>query len=150
MRKISLLLVIAVVLSVSCNKDAYTSKPQLKFKEISATNIVLNSIFNISVEFTDKEGDIQDTLYIQKISKSCPGINSEFKTAFQVPSFTPVRNLKGNFEIQCVYNAAVPGYLLLKGCSNRDDSTYLRFWLKDKAGNISDTINSPTFVLLRP
>lgn len=67
----------------------------------------------------------------------------------RVPNFIATSNLKGKLEITFVYNANVPGTPSIVGCTNRNDTSYFRFWLKDKANNRSDTVRSPDIVLIR-
>lgn len=133
-----------------CNKDNFNSKPELKFGSVSATQLTQGNIVTFSLDFTDKEGDIQDTLWVQKISRTCPNTPGvQFISPNKVPNFTGTSNLKGKLEISFVYNANVPGVSSIVGCPNRNDTSYFKFWLKDKAQNRSDTIQSPNIVLIR-
>lgn len=144
-----LILLAIVVMFYNCNKDTYTTKPQIKVKSLSSTRLSSGDLLLIQLEFTDAEGDIQDSLYIQKVSKACPGTSSEFKVGYPVPDFTPTSNLKGVLELNYAYNVNINGYKTITGCGNRNDTTYFRFWLIDKAKNVSDTITSDNIVLLK-
>ncbi|MFK5047661.1 hypothetical protein ACI4CD_28550, partial [Klebsiella pneumoniae] len=74
------------------------------------------------IEFTDKEGDIQDTLWVQKVSRTCPTTPGvQFISPNKIPDFTPTPNLKGTLEISFVYNANVTGIQSIVGCTNRND-----------------------------
>jgi hypothetical protein len=131
----------------ACSKDQYTTKPQISFKSVNSTTFAKPSLLNFKVEFTDKEGDIQDTLWIQKLSFKCADGN--FVAPYPVPSFPATKDLKGEFDISFVYGLADAGYPAVPGCSQRDDSCYFKFWLKDKANHVSDTISSPILILLK-
>ncbi len=149
--KAKLLILLTIpALFYACNKDAYTSKPQIKIKDINTTTLSSGGLLLFQIEFTDKEGDIQDTLWVQKISKKCPGTpGAQFISRNRVPDFTPTANLKGILEIGYGYNANISGYSTITGCGNQNDTAYFKFWLKDKANNVSDTITSPDIVLLK-
>lgn len=149
--KTKLLIVLAILaMFYGCKKDTYTTKPQIKLKNTYAKSLTQGDLLLFEVEFTDKEGDIQDTLFIQKFSKVCPtqtGVT--FLSKNNIPNFTPTSNLDGVLEVGYSYNTNIQGYQRMIGCSNRTDTAYFRFWLKDKAQHTSDTITSENIVLLR-
>ncbi|MES2005774.1 MAG: hypothetical protein V4450_14745 [Bacteroidota bacterium] len=149
--KTKLLILLAIpVLFYACKKDAYTTKPQLSVKSISSTTLSQGNLLLFQIEFTDKEGDIQDTLWVQKVSRACPtSSGAQFLSPYKVPNFTPTSNLKGILEIGYGYNANVQGYQTITGCNNRNDTGYFRFWLKDKAQNVSDTLVTQNIVFLK-
>ncbi len=150
MRTKILILLIFGSFFYSCSKDTYTTKPQISFNNASATVLNQGNIVTFTIDFTDKEGDVQDTLWVQKISRTCPTTAGvQFTSKNKVPNFTPTPNLKGKMEISFVYNANVPGTPSIIGCSNKNDTSYFKFWLKDKAQNRSDTISSPDIILIR-
>lgn len=146
------LLILGVIVTIfsACSKDTYTTKPQISIKSISSTTLSTGSVLLFQIHFTDKEGDIQDTLWIQKFSRVCPGTAGvQFTAASKVPDFTGTSNLEGILEIGFGYNANVQGYNTISGCGNKTDTAYFKFWLKDKANNISDTITTENIVLLK-
>ena len=133
-----------------CQKSTYTSKPQLSVESISGTTLGQGSLLLFQIQFTDAEGDIQDTLWVQKISRTCPGTpGAQFISKNKVPDFTPTSSLKGILEIGYAYNANIPGYSTMSGCGTRNDTAYFKFWLKDKAKNVSDTLVTENIVLLK-
>jgi hypothetical protein len=150
MRTKLLILLTITVFFYGCKKDEFNTKPTLEFGEVNSRELRQGNLLIFSLNFTDKEGDIQDTLWVQKISKTCPTTPGvQFISPNKVPDFTGTPNLKGKLEITFVYNANVPGTPSIVGCTNRNDTSYFRFWLKDKANNRSDTINSPDIILIR-
>ncbi len=140
-----ILCVVAIVLTVSCTKDKFTSKPQLFFKSVNTTVLPNRSILTFSLQFTDREGDVGDTLFINRNSKICPNsVNKNLTTL--IPKFPTTSFQDGVFELNFAYNISNAGYPIINSCSNRSDTSIFRFWIKDKAGNISDTLNSPAIV----
>lgn len=149
--KTKLLILFAIpVLFYACKKDTYTTKPQLSLKSVSTTTVSQGNLLLFQIEFTDKEGDVQDTLWVQKISRTCPGSGgAQFTSPYKVPDFTATSNLKGILEIGYGYNANISGYQTITGCGTKNDTAYFRFWLKDKAKNVSDTLVTQNIVLLK-
>lgn len=147
--KTKIWLVLAIpVMFYACNKDTYTTKPQISIKSLSSTNLSQGEVLTITLSFTDAEGDIQDTLFVQKFSRTCPSTPGvQFLSKNKVPDFTPTSNLKGTLEIGYAYNANIQGYSTISGCGTKNDTAYFKFWLKDKAKNVSDTITSANIVL---
>lgn len=150
MRAKLLILLTITAFFYGCSKDEFNTKPSLSFAEANTTELRQGNLLIFSLDFTDKEGDIQDTLWVQKISTTCPTTPGvQFISPYRVPNFTGTANLKGKLEITFVYNANVPGTPSIVGCTNRNDTSYFRFWLKDKANNRSDTVRSPDIILIR-
>ena len=149
--KTKILILLAIpVMFYACKKDTYTTKPQISIKSISATTLKQGDVLLFQINFTDAEGDIQDTLWVQKISRNCPGTpGAQFLSKNRVPDFTPTSNLKGILEIGYAYNANVQGYSTITGCGTKNDTAYFKFWMKDKAKNYSDTLTTENIVLLK-
>ena len=139
--RIILAAVTGLFLFTACGKDKYTTKPQLKFKSAENYNVEKGDLIEFTIEFTDKEGDISDSIYIQAITPNCGSANREF--GYPVPSFPSTSNQKGEFKIVYLNGVVMNGYATWPGgvCGYPDTSTF-RFWIKDKAKNVSDTIQS--------
>lgn len=147
-------LITAGIVVVACKKDQFTTKPQLTFKSINAERVPKNTGFSMKLDVTDKEGDISDTMYIQRVYLSCTA--EPLTLVKKVPDFASHSSLKAEIDISFWYgdvSTMPPGYntSLPNGCTGsggaRVDSGYYRFWIRDKAMNISDTVNSPIVVL---
>lgn len=149
--KTKLLILLAIpAMFYACKKDTYTTKPQISIKSVNATTLTQGDLLLFQLEFTDKEGDIQDTLWVQKFSRNCPATpGATFISKNKVPNFTATSNLKGTLEFGYAYNANVQGYSPITGCGTKNDTAYFKFWLKDKAQNMSDTITSGNIILLK-
>lgn len=65
--KLSLLVLsVLVVVAIACNKDKFLTKPTISVKSINGDYIPLNGTFIITLDCTDKEGDVQDSVIIIK------------------------------------------------------------------------------------
>ncbi len=146
----SQLLLAAVLLCIvwmGCSKDKFTTKPQIVFKGVNGNVFRADNLIDFQFEATDKEGDLQDTLYVQRVTTVCPDLN--VVTPFEMPATVKKSDLKVQVDVVFVYRNPNPPYVLLGGCSERDDTATFKFWVKDVAGHVSDTIQSPPIVLLK-
>ncbi|NCT95559.1 MAG: hypothetical protein GXC72_14135 [Chitinophagaceae bacterium] len=146
--KAKLLIISAIIIGAwACKKDTYTTRPQLKFKSVNGKVFGNNQAIVFTIEFTDKEGDVQDSIWVQKVSRT-NGCNN-FSDRVKIPAFTATPNLKGDFELGYSIGI-VPGgnYTVIPTCS-KNDTCYFRFWARDKAKNVSDTIVSSDIVILK-
>lgn len=131
----------------ACKKDKYTTKPQLTFKNVNTTRLDHNQTITFTFQVTDKEGDIQDSLWVQKVEPKCGGSN--FTAKYKMPNFTATKSFNGEVSVCFAYGNNL-GCPTLSGpsCARNDTATF-RFWIKDKAGNRSDTASSPLIAILR-
>jgi hypothetical protein len=144
-----LILTAITLIALSCNKDTYTTRPKLTFKSVNGSSFSVNQTILFNIEFTDKEGDLQDSVWIQKITRTT-GCNN-FADRLKIPEFVATSNLKGTLEIGYAvgFNSAA-GYPILPQCPiGKNDTCYFKFWARDKQKNVSDTVVSPTIVILK-
>lgn len=139
-----------IILFASCKKDKYTTKPQLTFKSAKNYNVERGELIEFTIEFTDKEGDISDTIYIQNRTPSCPASDYPAPAAYKVPNFPTSSNIKGEFRIIFENGTNNTGNAIYSGnrCS-RPDTTLFFFWIKDKAKNVSDTIQTDKSIIIQ-
>jgi hypothetical protein len=137
-----------IVVFAACTKDKYTTRPQIKFKKQSTSTLNHNDVVTFTMEVTDAEGDLQDTMWIQKVEPKCGGSN--FTAKYKMPDFTAIKNIKADVDVCFAYGNNL-GCPVISGpaCPNRNDTATFRFWIKDKGGNISDTATSSTIVILK-
>lgn len=141
-----LITVLGIVFLTACNKDKYTTSPQLKYKEVNTKTLNRNQLLIFTLEVTDAEGDIQDTIWVQKTVKNCS--NSNFTEQYKIPNFTGTKNLKGDIRVCYAYgsNLGCPG-VGEPACPGRSDSATYKFWIQDKEKHKSDTVTSDLIVI---
>jgi hypothetical protein len=153
--KAKVLIVILTALTLAaCNKDLYTTSPQLQFESVNATTIPNGGLLDFKMQVTDKQGDIQDSIWVQRISfiPDCVGLDSGV-LVYSMPQFAGTSNLKADVDVSFLYGTNDDVHAELSSCYVGSgipvtDSCYFRFWIKDNAKNVSDTVKSPTIVLL--
>jgi len=134
---------ILLLLSTSCNKDRFSTTPSLKFKSVNTTQLYNQQLLQFTLSFTDKEGDLTDSIYVNENVPGCPGSN--FEQLFPLPAFPTTKNQQGDITVTFGYN--VSGYSSISPKCQKNDTAVFRFVLRDKAHNASDTISSPPVIL---
>jgi hypothetical protein len=138
------LVLIIVSGMIACGKDKFLTVPQLTLRSITPEVVPQGSNLRINIEYTDKEGDVSDSLFIirQRLNKKRP-VTSPI-SPYDIPTFPTMD--KGEFEITLDYYThltfnltpiSIPGTSPAK---NEIDTLRLKIVAKDKAGNKSDTL----------
>jgi hypothetical protein len=141
-------LFIFFVLTLGCKKDNFDSKPRLSLSKVKVSQVTCGSsqgsIIEIDMKVEDKEGDVKDSIFIQKVDaakRPCPD-NSILKNLdYKIPDY-PIGNTESiTFRLKFATVSCL-GYTLISGplCLPDKDTSYFKIWAKDLAGNISDTL----------
>ena len=142
-----------LIFMMACNKDKLETKPSIKINSVSSNFIPNGGNLSVSMEFADKEGDISNSLFVQKIRTNIrvvPTIRDTF--SLPVPEFT--KNSRGNIEVVMTYqnhllSAINPPSVGGNPPRVEDDTLTIRFALRDLAGNVSDTVSAGTIIVSR-
>ena len=151
-RSLFLLSVLAVVM-IACNKDKFQTKPTITVKSINGNFIPLNGTFVITLECTDKEGDVQDSVIIIKKRQNrrvVATIRDTLRYKFPVFPVNTRIQIQATLDYQTILSALNPPTIPGSSPARREvDTLILRMAVRDKAGNTSDTISSPTIYVFR-
>lgn len=143
------LTVVCFVLAVAagCGKDQFTSRPQLEFKKAEDYTVPRGGLIKFTLQVTDKEGDLTDSIFISTVTTRCTPSNRRLK--YLMPPFPITANSKAEIEITFVNGQFVPGYVALPGpACGRPDTTTFFFWIRDKAKNVSDTVKTDKPIII--
>ena len=92
------------------------------------------------MQITDKQGDLIDTLWMTKITTTCP--DSDKRLFFIITKeLQKTNNFIGEFLVTLNYET-----ILKSSCSSVDTATF-RFWTKDVKGNFSDTVKTSPIII---
>lgn len=153
--KITLLIfsVLAIVV-LACNKDKFQTKPTISIKSISGDYIPFNTNFEMTLECTDKEGDVQDTFFIfkRRLNKRVVPTTARDTMKIPFPVFPGTQRIElvATIVYQDILAAITP--LTIPGSNPPQkelDTLILRIAVKDKAGNVSDTIETKQLQVFR-
>ena len=142
-----------MVVFIACGKDKFNTKPTLTIKSISSSTVPQSGQLQILFEFTDKEGDVSDSIFMKKIRiNTIPAqLDPIDSFGFKVPDFP--KKSKGDIQLNLDYNLHLTGSTLPPTQGNPPqnvaDTMIYRFALRDQAGNISDTVQTDPIVIIR-
>ena len=151
--KWKLLVLFTVTVSfLACDKGKFNTKPSLELKSVNSHFIPANGALVVQFNFTDKEGDISNKLYVKKIrtnKRVVPTVRDTF--SLDVPEFP--KHLSGVVQVVLDH----PNYLVSASNPPRvgnppmfeNDSLTLKFVLRDLAENVSDTVTVENIIVDR-
>lgn len=153
MRILVSLLSIFFVTALGCNKDKFQTKPTISIKSLSGDFIPLNGSLVVTLECTDKEGDVQDSVIVikKRLNKRVVAtLRDTLRFKFPVFPATPRTELLITLDYQNILSAQNPPFIPGSSPAQRElDTLILRMAVKDKAGNVSDTITSAQIQVFR-
>lgn len=137
MKYLVIVLTSALILLTACGKDKFETKPTIKIK--SATEFVnVGESFSAILNFTDKEGDVDSVIYVirERINQGGKRMVSD---DYPVPQFP--NTSKGEIQVTLDYSLQLTqGFTaLVLGGVKQSDTMNIKFVLKDRANNLSDT-----------
>ena len=149
-------LIIAAVLVftfIACNKDKFQTKPTISIKSINTEVVPQNGTFIITLECTDKEGDVEDSLILIKKRLNRRVVTTVRDTLrFKIPTF-PANSrteIQAVLDYQNILSALNPPNIPGSNPLQRElDTLVLRLAVRDKAGNTSDTVESRQIYVIR-
>jgi len=139
MRYTVLFSILLLAILTGCKKNKFQSTPSLKFKSVSTTVLPPNQGIQFKLSFTDAEGDLNDSIFIQKIAANCA--TSNFDDYYEIPSFPTSSNEQGDILVTFRYIDVTPR------CQQNDTAVF-RFAIKDKANHVSDTVSTPPIIII--
>jgi hypothetical protein len=146
----SLLIILAVVI-VSCNKDKFTTIPQLSIKSISPEFVFSGNIVTMKGKFTDQEGDLDSALIVYKWYNGAVAVIHDTIGRQSFLSFElPPKTRQGEFSVDFEYNTSNTGLRTLTAPNVRDTTGALGIIFIDKAGNRSVYVESAPIRLVKP
>lgn len=148
MRYIKFAIPLLLVISAACEKKiAFETRPSLRLVSVSTREMIPTVPLDatpplvLTFEFTDAEGDMANArVGVQKISTDCTLGNFIDTLSYAVSGDVPnTPNLQGTIEVRFAYTQ-------IARCGFAD-STEFNVWVRDQAGNVSDTVNTGLIVI---
>ncbi len=134
------------VLVFGCKKNAGSGRLYLNLKSVSSTVFNPNDNIHFSFEFSHPNTEtVNDTLIIRRQFFTCPYFSADTPKALIVPEFVSTADALSDLDYQYLYGNGILG--CSNGTNSRTDSAYFYFTLKDKNGNLSETVKSPKIIL---
>ncbi|MGB3005936.1 MAG: hypothetical protein WBC06_05490 [Chitinophagaceae bacterium] len=151
MKLYQFLILFSVIIVVACNKDKFTTVPQVELKSISPETVFNGDIIKLEGKYTDQEGDLDSVLIVYKWYNNTTVVrNDTFRYSFDglgIPDKTRQADIDVTFE----YNTNnYPDLVPLPGVSIKDTTATLGLILKDKEANRSEFKESGKIRLKKP
>lgn len=141
-------LLFLLLFTVTCTKDNFTTKPQLKIKNVNSTEITGNETLEFTIRLTDKEGDFTSFFGISTKTPGCSASDFTDSSLFEIPdAFLSSKNDDGDIVLDLSKSQRHSNLCPGPGSTFKTDTTVFSFWTKDKAGNISDTVRSTPIII---
>lgn len=142
-----------LLLLTACGKNNFESKPTLTLVSAGPTTVRQGNLFVINMEVADAEGDVQDSIFIRKVHVGRPACaDNSVDVDRNIPDYPGQKNTKFSFKVTFLYNQINSSFVSLGGpaCPRPvNDTSVFKIWVKDRAGNRSDTITTDKIVFLR-
>lgn len=140
-----------VLAFASCEKNKFTTEPQLEEKSIGPETVFNGDIISFRSKFTDKEGDLDSAFAVYKWFDGAAVVRADtIRMPFDVLNLPP-RTTDGEILIEFSYGQFIPPYLQLPGTPvPRDTTSAIGLVLLDKAKHRSNYIESKQIRLIKP
>ncbi len=140
--------IIFSLIGLACGKDEFTSKPDLEFLQADSYDLSQGDYLTFRIKVNDKEGDIADSIWIKASTRRCP--STVYTLPYPMPEVPVKANLSAEINVRYIVGLLDPTAPIWPfNLCNGVDTTNFEFWIKDKAGNYSDTVKTDQPVLIR-
>ena len=146
MRYTILFSIILLILSAGCGKNKFSTTPSLKYVSENTRVVQSGEEIRFTLSFTDKEGDLTDSLILSKEVVNCPAGNAV--QLYPLPVFPTTKDQKGEIVVTLLYNVNGVNTIGSPQCQAQNDTSLFKFVLKDKAQHYSDTASSPSIIII--
>lgn len=124
---------------VACNKDKFTTIPQVDLKSVSPSTVNNGDIIDIKGKFTDDEGDVDSAFIVYKWYNGAAVVRNDTFRYSIVNLGVPVKTRQADIIINFEYNTSNnPDLVTLPGASVRDTTATFGLILLDKKKNRSE------------
>jgi hypothetical protein len=153
MQKLVLYSILCLIVIAACSKDKFQDAPNVTITSINPTQVPLQSTMAIEMEFTDKQGDPDSVfLFKSRINRVQRPVLPNANLAYKLPDFP--EKTKGTLKITLRYNeelvSAQKAPDQIGAPNNKEPDTIVyRIVVKDKGGNVGDTVTTDPLVIER-
>jgi hypothetical protein len=140
---------LALIVVTACNKDKFTTEPQVKAKSITPSTVEQGNIIRFRSKFTDKEGDLDSALIVYKwYNGAAVTMKDTFRYSLSSLGI-PTKTTDGDMNIEFSYGRILQGYVQLSSVI-RDTTSTLGVILIDKEAHRSNYAESDPIRLKKP
>jgi hypothetical protein len=151
MRIRDFILTVSGLLMAGCNKEKYTTVPQVSIESITPSVVSSGNVIELTGKYTDLEGDVDSALIVYKWYNGTTAVRKDtFRFGFGQLG-VPAGVQRAELLLQFEYNTNnSPNLTKLPGVSQRDTTAAFGLLLIDKQKNRSNYAESSTIRLKKP
>ena len=144
-------LLVLVVIATACNKDKFTTEPQVEVKSITPETVFNGNIINLKAKYTDDEGDLDSAYVVYKWYNGATVVKADtFRYPYSILNL-PSDLRRADIEVTFEYNTNNnPDLVPLPGVSVRDTTATFGLILIDKARHRSNYSESTPIRMKKP
>ncbi len=144
-------LIVLVVIATACNKDKFTTEPQVEVKSITPETVFNGNIINLKAKYTDDEGDLDSAYVVYKWYNGATVVKADtFRYPYSILNL-PSDLRRADIEVIFEYNTNNnPDLVPLPGVSVRDTTATFGLILIDKARHRSNYSESTPIRMKKP
>ncbi|MBK8142481.1 MAG: hypothetical protein IPK57_16885 [Chitinophagaceae bacterium] len=144
-------LIVLVVIATACNKDKFTTEPQVEVKSITPETVFNGNIINLKAKYTDDEGDLDSAYVVYKWYNGATVVKADtFRYPYSILNL-PSDLRRADIEVTFEYNTNNnPDLVPLPGVSVRDTTATFGLILIDKARHRSNYSESTPIRMKKP
>ena len=133
----------------ACSKDKFETKPQIKINEFGPSEVVKGQLIQLRATVTDKEGDIQDSLYVvRKRYNITSGVLLNNDTIrYSLKTLGAPTKTETEIQVSFLYGELQPNVAPIENLVPVDRGYTLGLVIIDKAGNRSEYVESDKIIL---
>jgi hypothetical protein len=135
-----------VLFFTACNKDKFTTKPQVEIKSLSPGDVYKGQEFEFVATVRDKEGDLQDSVLLVRKRFNGTSLLTADTTRFSIATFSFPDKQQIDISARFAYGELIDG-TIFQNLESVDRNFAVGIIVRDKAGNRSDYVESGTIVL---
>ncbi|WP_205510148.1 hypothetical protein [Longitalea arenae] len=153
MQKFLLYSFLGLALFVACSKDKFEDKPTIEIKSINPTYVsaLSGAYAEIEMEFTDKQGDLDSVfLYKNRLNINQKPLLNPY-LPYPLPDFPEKSKgvLKVTLQNTDLAATGSPNTKPDEPFGKEPDTINFKIVVKDKSGNVSDTITTDQLIIER-
>ncbi len=135
----------------ACNKDKFKTEPQVEIKSFGPEVVTKGQLIRLNASVTDKEGDLQDSVIFYRKVFTLSGLIFSQDSAIRanLKDLGVPKNQEVELQLNMIYGESNQNYPTQNGNNSVDRRLAVGVYIKDKAGNRSQYVESDTILLKR-
>lgn len=135
----------------ACSKDKFKTIPQVEITSFGPEEVRKGGLIRLNATVTDKEGDLQDSVIFYRKVFTLSGLIVSQDSAIRanLENLGVPKNQEVELQLEMIYGESNQDYPTQNGNNSVDRKLAVGVYIKDKAGNRSEYVESDTIVLKR-